>query len=255
MPAPTARNVFIQFSRLGPRHRDRRLRGARAHRRDPRRAAGRLPALLRAEVLAPATRRCCACAWPATRRPHQRVRPDRPQLKRRLERMPGVARVEISGAPPQEVEIAIDPTASPRTASSLNELAARLQAVNFSISAGQITTAASACACSRSARCRPAANCATWWSTTTACACATSPTSRCRPQRMDYGRRLDGRPAVGIDIFRSATPTWWRCRGRCMAELRGHRRRRRDSRHPAQHDRRPGRGVTSSLDGTGRSRA
>ncbi len=31
------------------------------------------------------------------------------EFKRRIERIPGVARVEISGAPPNEVEIAIDP--------------------------------------------------------------------------------------------------------------------------------------------------
>ena len=31
------------------------------------------------------------------------------EFKRRLERLPGVAKVEVSGAPPNEVEIAISP--------------------------------------------------------------------------------------------------------------------------------------------------
>ncbi|MFA5590180.1 MAG: efflux RND transporter permease subunit, partial [Lysobacteraceae bacterium] len=59
-------------------------------------------------------------------------------VKRRLERLPGVARVEISGAPPNEVEIALDPDRLTAHGLGLNELAQRLQAVNFSISAGTI---------------------------------------------------------------------------------------------------------------------
>ena len=60
------------------------------------------------------------------------------QLKRRLERVPGVARVEISGAPPNEVEIAVQPDRLNAHGIELNELAARLRALNFSVSAGQI---------------------------------------------------------------------------------------------------------------------
>src|SRR5690606_9816783 len=44
-------------------------------------------------------------------------------FKRRLERLPGVAKVEISGAAPPEVEIAIDPQRLTAHVLSLNELA------------------------------------------------------------------------------------------------------------------------------------
>src|SRR5690606_18164753 len=59
-------------------------------------------------------------------------------LKRRLERVPGVARVEINGAPANEVEIAIDQDRINAHGVALNTLAQRLQTVNFSVSAGMI---------------------------------------------------------------------------------------------------------------------
>ena len=44
------------------------------------------------------------------------------EFKRRLERMPGVAKVEVSGAPPNEVEIAIAPDRLDAHGISLNDL-------------------------------------------------------------------------------------------------------------------------------------
>lgn len=60
------------------------------------------------------------------------------EFKRRIERIPGVARVDITGAPPNEVEIAIDPNRLNAHGLSINELSDRLRTLNFSISAGQI---------------------------------------------------------------------------------------------------------------------
>src|SRR5690606_14452827 len=60
------------------------------------------------------------------------------EIKQRLERLPGIARVDINGAAPNEIEIAIDPDRLAAHGLALNDLAARLAAVNFSISAGQI---------------------------------------------------------------------------------------------------------------------
>ncbi len=60
------------------------------------------------------------------------------EFKRRIERIPGVARVDITGAPPNEVEIAIDPNRLNAHGLSINELSERLRTLNFSISAGQI---------------------------------------------------------------------------------------------------------------------
>src|SRR3546814_2929421 len=60
------------------------------------------------------------------------------EFKRRLERIAGVARVDVSGAMPNEVEIAIAPDRLTAHDIGLNELAQRLQALNFSVSAGEI---------------------------------------------------------------------------------------------------------------------
>ncbi|MGD6027753.1 efflux RND transporter permease subunit, partial [Xanthomonas citri pv. citri] len=60
------------------------------------------------------------------------------EFKRRLERIPGVAKVEIGGAAPNEVEIAILPDRMVAHDVDLNTLTKRLQALNFSISAGEI---------------------------------------------------------------------------------------------------------------------
>src|SRR3546814_17881385 len=60
------------------------------------------------------------------------------EFKRRLERIAGVARVDVSGAMPNEVEIAIAPERLTAHDIGLNELAQRLQEPNFSVSAGEI---------------------------------------------------------------------------------------------------------------------
>lgn len=124
------------------------------------------------------------------------------EFKRRLERIPGVARVEISGAPPNEVEIAVDPDRLTAHNVGINELNLRLQAVNFSVSAGQISDGAMRMRVQpigelsnldqlrelvvdgKGTRLRDIAD------------------VRFKPSRMTYGRRLDGRPAVGIDVFK-----------------------------------------------------
>lgn len=124
------------------------------------------------------------------------------EFKRRLERIPGVARVEISGAPPNEVEIAVDPDRLTAHDVGINELNLRLQAVNFSVSAGQINDGGlrmrvqpigelsdldqlrDLVVDNKGTRLRDIAE------------------VRFKPARMTYGRRLDGRPAVGIDVFK-----------------------------------------------------
>src|SRR6476620_2137022 len=57
------------------------------------------------------------------------------EFKRRLERIPGVAKVDVSGASPNEVEIAISPDRLTAHGISLNDLTTTLKAANFSLSA------------------------------------------------------------------------------------------------------------------------
>ena len=124
------------------------------------------------------------------------------EFKRRIERIPGVARVEVSGAPPNEVEIAINQDRLTAHDLSLNDLTTRLQAVNFSISAGVISDGP------QRLRVQPVGELTDLQQLRDL---VVGPNNvrlgdiaevRLKPARMDYGRRLDGKPAVGLDIFK-----------------------------------------------------
>jgi len=124
------------------------------------------------------------------------------EFKRRLERIPGVARVEISGAPPNEVEIAIQPDRLTAHNLSLNDLTTRLQAVNFSVSAGQVDDGG------RRLRVQPIGELTDLQELRdlviggNGVRLGDIADVRLKPSRMDMGRRLDGHPAVGLDIFK-----------------------------------------------------
>ena len=123
-------------------------------------------------------------------------------LVRQLERLPGVARVDISGAMASEIEVAIDPDRLAAHGLSLNELAATLQAVNFSVSAGTIDDG------QRRLRVQPVGELRDIGELRAVVVGANGlrldqiADVRLKPMRMDYGRRLDGRPAIGIDVFK-----------------------------------------------------
>jgi HAE1 family hydrophobic/amphiphilic exporter-1 len=124
------------------------------------------------------------------------------EFKRRLERIPGVARVEISGAAPNEVEVAIAPDRLTAHGLNLNDLTTRLQAANFSISAGQIDDHG------QRLRVQPMGEVADLQQlrdlvvSDKGLRLGDIASVQLKPSRMDYGRRLDGKPAVGMDIFK-----------------------------------------------------
>jgi hydrophobic/amphiphilic exporter-1 (mainly G- bacteria), HAE1 family len=123
-------------------------------------------------------------------------------VKRRLERIPGVARVEISGASPPEVEIAISTDRLTASGLSLNQIADRLRAANFSLSAGQIDDGA------RRLRVQPIGELSDLQQVRdlvladSGIRLADIAEVRLKAARMDYGRRLEGRRVVGIDVFK-----------------------------------------------------
>ncbi|WP_313920645.1 efflux RND transporter permease subunit [Tahibacter sp.] len=123
-------------------------------------------------------------------------------MQRRLERLPGVARVEISGAPPPEVEIALLPSRISAHGVALNELVPLLQAMNFSVSAGLIDDGA------RRLRVQPVGELRSLDELRNLVIDARGlrlsdvAEVRLRRQETDFGRRLDGQSAVGLDIFR-----------------------------------------------------
>ncbi|MCY7313578.1 MAG: efflux RND transporter permease subunit [Pseudoxanthomonas sp.] len=124
------------------------------------------------------------------------------EFKRRIERIPGVARVDISGAPANEVEIAINQDRLTAHDLGLNELTARLQSINFSVSAGTITDGG------QRLRVQPVGELTDLQQlrdlviNDSGVRLSDIADVRLKPQRMPYGRRLDGRAAVGIDVFK-----------------------------------------------------
>ena len=140
-------------------------------------------------------------------------------MKRRIDRIPGVARVEISGAPPNEVEIAIDPERLSAHNLVLNDLTQRLQSVNFSVSAGQIDDAG------RRLRVQPVGELENLEQlrdlviADSGLRLGDIAEVRLKPARMDYGRRLDGRAAVGLDIFKERNANLVEVSNAVMAEV------------------------------------
>jgi HAE1 family hydrophobic/amphiphilic exporter-1 len=124
------------------------------------------------------------------------------EVKRRLERVPGVARVDISGIAAPEVEIELINDRVTAHGIDLNALAQRLSASNFSVSAGQITEA------DRRLRVQPVGELRSLDElrqlpiNDSGLRLSDIAEVRLAPGRMDYGRRLDGRPAVGIDVMK-----------------------------------------------------
>ncbi|MCD9098359.1 efflux RND transporter permease subunit [Luteimonas fraxinea] len=124
------------------------------------------------------------------------------QLKRRLERVPGVARVEINGAAPNEVEIAVDPDRLTAHDIELNALATRLRALNFSVSAGQILDGGQRLRVQPLGEIQDLQQLRDLVINQQGLRLSDVADVRMKPQRMDYGRRLDGRAAVGLEIYK-----------------------------------------------------
>ena len=123
-------------------------------------------------------------------------------LKRRLERLPGVARVEINGAPANEVEIAIDPDRLNAHGIALNTLATRLRTVNFSVSAGMIEDGGMRLRVQPQGEIGSLDELRDLVIDTSGLRLGDIADVRMKAERMNYRRRLDGRAAVGLEIFK-----------------------------------------------------
>ena len=141
------------------------------------------------------------------------------EIKRPLERLAGVARVDISGVSPPEVEIAISSDRLSAHGLSLNDLAKRLQAANFSVSAGEIDDG------SRRIRVQPVGELQSLEQIRELVIAGGGvrlkdvAEVRLKPGRIDYGRRLDGKPAVGLDIFKERSANLVDVAGRIFDRL------------------------------------
>ncbi len=141
------------------------------------------------------------------------------EFKRRLERIPGVARVEVSGAPQNEVEIAILPDRLTAHGISLNELTTRLQAVNFSVSAGEIDDGG------QRLRVQPVGEITDLQQLRDliigrdGTRLGDISDVRLKPGEMDTSRRLDGERAVGLDIFKERNANLVQVSSAALAEV------------------------------------
>ncbi len=141
------------------------------------------------------------------------------EFKRRLERIPGVARVDVLGAPPNEVEIAISQDRLNAHGVGLNQLNARLRDVNFSVSAGQIDDGG------QRLRVQPVGEILDLQQyrdlviDNKGTRLSDIADIQLKPARINYGRRLDGQPAVGLDIFKERSANLVEVARRVLTEV------------------------------------
>lgn len=141
------------------------------------------------------------------------------EFKRRIERLPGVARVDVSGAAPNEVEIAINQDRLAAHGIGLNELATRLRAVNFSVSAGLIDDAGQRLRVQPVGELRNLDELRNLVIDGNGLRLGDIAEVKFKQQRTDIGRRLEGVPAVGIDIFKERNANLVDVSRRAMAEV------------------------------------
>ncbi|HEX5650016.1 MAG TPA: efflux RND transporter permease subunit [Steroidobacteraceae bacterium] len=123
-------------------------------------------------------------------------------LQRPIERIEGVARVELQGVQPREVRILVDPTRLAAYSVNVVDLRNLLEASNFSVSAGEITENNSRFTV------RPIGE---FHNLDDVRDLLVMPGVRLGDvaevelvaPELNIGRRMDGRPAVGIDVFKS----------------------------------------------------
>jgi len=124
------------------------------------------------------------------------------EFRSRLERVPGVARVEIGGAAANEVEIAIDPSRLLAHGINLDQLTARLQQANFSVSAGEIEDAGRRLRVQPRGELEDIEQLRSLVLDESGTRLSDIAEVNYQPSRLDMGRRLEGRPAVGLDIYK-----------------------------------------------------
>ena len=123
-------------------------------------------------------------------------------LKRPIERIEGVARVELQGVQPREVRILIDPTRMAAYGVNVIKLRALLESSNFSVSAGEITENNSRFTVRPIGEFRSLEDVRNLLVMPGLRLGDFAQVELVAPE-LPIGRRMDGRPAVGIDVFKS----------------------------------------------------
>ncbi|MGH8073277.1 MAG: efflux RND transporter permease subunit [Lysobacter sp.] len=141
------------------------------------------------------------------------------EIQRPLERVDGVAKVEIGGAPPNEVEIAIDPDRLTAHSLNLNELTTRLQSVNFSMAAGEIETNGNRLRVQPVGELQNLDQLRELVINDAGVRLGDIADIELNKERMTTGRQLDGRPSVSLDIFKEREANLVDVSSRVLQEL------------------------------------
>lgn len=124
------------------------------------------------------------------------------ELKRPIERIAGVARVDISGVSPPEVQIELSAQRLAAYGIALDQLYRRLKQANFSLSAGQVSDGGLRWRVQPQGQWRDLDDIRAMPVNEQGLKLGDIAQVTLRPQRIDYARSLDGRPAIGIDIYK-----------------------------------------------------
>ncbi|MBS0226932.1 MAG: efflux RND transporter permease subunit [Proteobacteria bacterium] len=127
------------------------------------------------------------------------------EFKSQLERLPGVARVEVDGVPVQEVEIALHPDRLTAAGVALNELVNRMQSANFAVSAGEIEDGGMRLRVQPIGELRDLQQLRDMPINSKGIRLGDIADVALKPKRMDYARIIDGRPSVAIDVYKERT--------------------------------------------------
>ena len=123
-------------------------------------------------------------------------------IKQRLERIPGVARVEVEGVAKQEVLVALDKDRLTAHGVVLNELVQKLQAANFAVSAGEITEAGQRLRVQPLGELQQLQQLRDLRIDKQGTRLSDIADVDLKPQRMNYVRQMDGKPSVGVDVYK-----------------------------------------------------
>lgn len=123
-------------------------------------------------------------------------------LKRPIERLDGVARVELQGVEPRELRVLVDPDRLAAYGIDVQALRTLLERSNFSVSAGQITENGQRFTVRPIGEFRSIADVRNLLVRGGVRLSDIAQVELVAPE-LTVGRRMDGRPAVGIDVFKS----------------------------------------------------
>jgi HAE1 family hydrophobic/amphiphilic exporter-1 len=141
------------------------------------------------------------------------------EIKRPLERIPGVAQVKIEGVAPREVRIEIDSDRLSASGIGLNDLYQRLNAANFAASGGLIKDGATRYHVQPVGEWRSIEQIRDFPVNDKGLKLSDIADVSVKPGRLTYARHLDQRPAVAIDISKERSANLVEVGRAVMAEV------------------------------------